>query len=190
MVALKKDTKMFKFIQLLFVISAALQFYVSYQELQEKEGQPCYDAFNKQKYSETIDICIPLSNNGDAGASLILGKMYYEGLGVPKNFDEARVRLLKALSSDNRDVSNLAKFILALLFQNTNFTEFNLEKSFNWYKSAADNGHADAQFMTSGWLFIGKGVKIDNELAEFYLRKAAGNGHKKAKELLSLMEKQ
>ncbi len=186
---IEKGTNIYKFIMVLFVISALLRFYNNYLDNQKNNTKPCLEVFSAQKYTEAIDICTSLSNKGNIGASLVLGKIYADGSGTPKDFVKASSLYHKASQSDNTEVSNTAKTSLADLYKDKDFTQFDLEKSFLWYKSAADNGHGRAQLMLGSMLAIGHGTKQNLELAKFYFQKASMNGQDKANEILSLIEK-
>ena len=54
----------------------------------------------------------------------------------------------------------------------------NIDEAMAWYKKAAENGNADAQWKLGGSYFAGAfGVKKDLEKAESWLRKSAEQGH-------------
>lgn len=57
-----------------------------------------------------------------------------------------------------------------------------------WYRLAAENGDAEAQFALGICLRAGEGVKKDNAEADKWLRKAANQGHIKANALLYGLE--
>jgi len=53
-----------------------------------------------------------------------------------------------------------------------------------WYRKAATEGSAEAQYQLAQMYFDGRGVGKDSEQAEMWLRKSADAGYKPAKELL------
>ena len=49
-----------------------------------------------------------------------------------------------------------------------------------WYRKAAEQGHADAQYFLGSLYYNGQGVAQDEAEAERWFRKAAVQGHTKA----------
>jgi len=65
---------------------------------------------------------------------------------------------------------------LGLLFNNSNYEDYDKEKATDWMKIAAESEHLDAMYQL-GMLYAG----TNNDLAKEWLKKAAKKGHKKAK---------
>ncbi len=58
-----------------------------------------------------------------------------------------------------------------------------------WYRKAAEQGHADAQF-TLGLMYAdGRGVPKDEQMAHFWALLASAQGNKNAEKLRDLMER-
>ena len=45
-----------------------------------------------------------------------------------------------------------------------------------WYRKAAEQGHAKAQFILGGLYLLGEGVQVNKSLAKEWLGKACDNG--------------
>ncbi len=54
--------------------------------------------------------------------------------------------------------------------------EKNLAKALQLYQQAANMGDGQAQFITGGMYYTGKGANVDHQKAFYYLKKAAANG--------------
>jgi TPR repeat protein len=83
---------------------------------------------------------------------------------------------------------------IMLLRYNQNVEELrlynqNLEEAFRWFKTAADQGLAGAEFNTGFSYLTGKGVELNFEEARRFLSRAAGKGHGKAMSLLNQMDR-
>ena len=53
-----------------------------------------------------------------------------------------------------------------------------------WYKKAAQNGLADAQFAMGQCYELGKGFDKDPNIAYYWYKQASDNGHPEAKQKL------
>ena len=57
--------------------------------------------------------------------------------------------------------------------------------AFKWYRKAAEQGHAEAQYALGGCYYLGKGVTKDHKQAVYWLRKSAAQGNADAQKLLT-----
>ncbi len=128
------------------------------------------DAPNKQNLNEAAKWFRNAANQGDTKAWTLLGHMYGEGYGVPKDFDEAMKLWLKA--AEQGEVTAQKSLAFALAFQNK------MEESENWTRKAAEQGDRWGQ------LDIGKsyshGPHADKMLAYMWLDLAAAQGSRRA----------
>ena len=58
------------------------------------------------------------------------------------------------------------------------------EKAVKWFKMAAEQGHAPAQFAFGNRLFNGDGIVQNKKEAVEWYRKAAEQGYEKAKQII------
>ena len=63
----------------------------------------------------------------------------------------------------------------------------NKAKAIEWWKKAAEQGYADAQFSLGVYYITGTGVPADITKGVAWLRKAATQGHTEAKEALEAL---
>ena len=135
-----------------------------------------------------------IAEQGNTEAQFTLGSMYEKGISVQKNEGEAVNWYRKAAESDHKQaLKNLntmaeqgnteAQFTLGSMYEKGISVQKNEGEAVNWYRKAADQGHADAQYK------IGRGVRKDEEEAAKWYRKAAEQGHALAKGILTDFER-
>ena len=71
------------------------------------------------------------------------------------------------------------------MYENGHGVEQSYEKAVEWYRKAADQGNAAAQYNLGNMYSWGKGVEQSNEKAAEWYRKAADQGDPDAKKRLS-----
>ena len=137
---------------------------------------------------------------------LCLGKCYYEGKSVKQSFDKAFKYYY--LSAENGNA--VAQYMIGNIYyfgglyepgvyepfdgRFTSFTKFtgvekNHIEAVKWFNLAADNGHAEAQFMLGECYYNGYGVKQDYKEAAKWYELAAKQGHALAKHALEQIKK-
>ncbi len=65
----------------------------------------------------------------------------------------------------------------------------NKQEAFKWFKLAAEQGHAQAQYNTAYAYDYGEGITKDKQEAHKWYNKAAQQGHTKAQYVLELIDK-
>lgn len=137
---------------------------------------------------------------------LCLGKCYYEGKSVKQSFDKALKYYY--LSAENGNA--VAQYMIGNIYyfgglyepgvyepfdgRVTSFIKFagvekNHIEAVKWFNLAADNGHAEAQFMLGECYYNGYGVKQDYKEAAKWYELAAKQGHALAKHALEQIKK-
>jgi len=149
-----------------------------------------------------------IAGQGDVNAQNLLGRMYYEGLSVPKNDAEAFKWFQKAAAQGDKvakeymakikgttDAGNTgvkaaapddaeAQYKRGGLYYSGQGVAKDYGEAMKWYHKAADQGHAGAQFMLGVLYFNGQGVTQDTAEALKWLRKSAAQGDANAKAFL------
>jgi hypothetical protein len=110
---------------------------------------------------------------GGAEAQYQLGKAYYSGDGVRRDYSQAEFWWHKAAVQGDPD----AQFMLGGLYHFGQGVPQDSAQAFAWVKKAADQGHTDAEFFISTCYSEGWGVPKDDEQGIVWLRKAAEQGH-------------
>ncbi|OHT10846.1 hypothetical protein TRFO_19738 [Tritrichomonas foetus] len=129
-------------------------------------------------YKKALHFLQKSSEQGNDDATVSLGLMYFEGLGVEKNLEEAAKYFKSAADAGNPAGQNKYGDCLRLSYGVSQDTR----KALAYYKLAADNGYAIAQF-NFGMANVydeDLGVDQDRSLGIEYLKKAADNGHPEA----------
>jgi len=109
------------------------------------------------------------AEQGDAAAQFKLGRIYYNGKGVPKDAAKAVEWWRKAAEQGNAD----AQFNLGVAYHTGEGVPKNLVKAIEWYRKAAEQGDAQAQFNLAVAYDKDEGVPKDAAKAIEWYRKAA-----------------
>lgn len=117
------------------------------------------------------------ANHGHAGSQCELGLCYLKGKGVEKDVSRALALLHMAADREAEAARQLGRAYL----EGKDIAK-NLEKSFKFFLSAAENGNADACYDVGNCFRLGYGVSPDEIQAMKYYQKAteAGNDLSKA----------
>lgn len=147
---------------------------------------------------------------GDANAQYSLGSMYYGGLGVERDIEQATVWLGKAAGQGHAEAKRHLKEMrragrevvdgwLTAAAKGDATAQYNLGQMYEvgegvaqsdkqaaaWYAKAAAQGHTDAQYDLGVMYQKGLGVAEDWARAAEWYRKAADQGHANAQYLLA-----
>ncbi len=93
-------------------------------------------AFNAKKYEKALLLLQPAADQGVATAQGLLGRLYANGWGVPKNFDVALKWARLAAAQGN----GYGQTVLGYMYQNGFGVEKNYEEAARWYLLAAEQG--------------------------------------------------
>ena len=132
-------------------------------------------AFKINRYDQAFAEFSYLADEGDATAYYYLGKMYAQGLGVPKDLSLAIENYQKAESAYNIDAAyELAQILLADV---KDATHPNFETGLRYLKRAAYAGQADALYQLGELFSRGEMVERNNQNAFGYYLMGALRGH-------------
>jgi len=142
-------------------------------------------------YAQTkFDYTLDLAQQGNARAQVNLGLMYYQGEGVPRDYQEALKWWRKAADQGDAD----AQFNLGLSYEKGLGVPQDYQEAFKWFQMAAGQGDAAAQFKLAAMYHKGEGVPKDYVLAYMWWdlslsQKTDDDARKKEFEWLNLLEK-
>jgi len=139
-------------------------------------------AYNRESYSEALDIFLKLAERGSAVAAEMVGTIYLNGLSVPLNLDAA-IRYLLIAATHGRP---LAGSSLALAYA-TESPNYNPAKAFEWALWSAQLGVSEAQYWLGKAYRQGFGVQKDFGMSASWLEKAASQEHADAQYLLGCL---
>ncbi|MEW8403997.1 MAG: tetratricopeptide repeat-containing serine protease family protein [Candidatus Thiodiazotropha taylori] len=86
-----------------------------------------------------------------------LGRMYYQGKGVKKDYEKAYTYASRAAE----DGDQLAQYLLGVMYKEGRGVKKSIKKSNRWLKRSALQGNSDAQKALGVNFFFGNGVSID-----------------------------
>jgi TPR repeat protein len=143
--------------------------------LQKQEGSKLergMDAYATNDYQTAFSQLQPLAKNGDGIAQVILGHMYVNGFGVPKNDNQAVTWYRQSAKQGN----DSGQYNLGVMYAvGAGVSQNNIEAS-RWLELSAEQGHKDAQIMLGQFYRIGKGVSQNSTEALKWQIIAQGNG--------------
>ncbi len=131
------------------------------------------DSYERGDYAAALKHYQKAAELGYAPAQVNLGSMFFEGQGVPRDFDEA----LKwyRIAANQGYVS--AQFNLGMLHEQSDGVLQDFEQAMRWYHRAAEQGHAPAQVNLGSMYFEGRGVPRNFQEALRWYHQAAEQGH-------------
>ncbi|KAG0287289.1 hypothetical protein BGZ96_008793 [Linnemannia gamsii] len=122
------------------------------------------------------------ASHGNKNAQFVLGNMYRDGKGVPKNYQDAMDWYLKAVKQG--DVSGQQN--VAYLYHRGYGVPQDYDQSMAWYRKAADQGHTGAQHNIGLYYHRGRGVSKDYVQAMEWFLKAAEQGYADSQHYIGL----
>ena len=121
-------------------------------------------AYNAGDFPTALAVLKPLADAGNPSAQNNIGRMYYDGKGVPENDAEA-VKWFQ-LAADKGHPT--AQFNLGAAYEYGNGVQQNIEEALRWYGQAAKQGEPEAQVNLGRMYDEGLGV-AQNPLAALRL---------------------
>ena len=103
----------------------------------------CREAYQRQDYKTAHPLCLRLAKEGNAEAQTHLGKIYYEGKGVPQNYLEA-LRWYRAAAAQGYAK---AQADLGLIYYRGRAVRRDFAAAARWFRKAADQKHAGGQYL-------------------------------------------
>ena len=124
-------------------------------------------AIIQNDFKKTFQILLPLAKNESASANFYLGYLYFNGLGVIANEQEAdklrsnaiKIFKMQAENSDKEAISKLGRILAdGSQVDNTDFLE-----ELKWLKLASSNGCREASFMLGNIYNTGQKINDSNK---------------------------
>jgi len=123
------------------------------------------------------------AEKGDAQAQYRLGRMYFQGEGVPQDYTQAALWYHKAADQDYAK----AQYALGYMYYFGHGVQQSYSEAVRWYRKAADQGDASAEINLALAYYYGQGLQQDYTEAVNYYREAAGQSDPKGDDGLGLM---
>ena len=132
----------------------------------------CFEEYLKDapsnNFENTIKICTPLAQNGDAWSQEILGGIYYDN----DNFKEA----LKWSKKSAMQGFAPAQLRLGLMYELGQGILKDYKQAVNWYRKSAEQGNRASQNNMGFMYEIGRGVLKNYKVSASWYQKAADAG--------------
>lgn len=130
-------------------------------------------AYQNREFTTAIEEFKISAESGDSKSQVLLGNMYYEGIGVPKNPTKAFKWLSAGVdtSSEADDYMAAAKLNLGIMYIEGKGTQPNHTEAFKLIKSSASAGQKRAQRLLAMMYMQGVGVNQNpNQAIVWYKR--------------------
>jgi TPR repeat protein len=114
------------------------------------------ESWQSGHHAEALKTAQDLANKGDAAAEALLGRAYYEGVGVPRDYPTALSWLSKATAQKNAD----GMFFLGLMYEHGAGIQQNIDKALSLFDQAGEMGQGYAQMEAKGMRMQGESNRI------------------------------
>lgn len=141
------------------------------------------NAYSQKDYAGAMKELAPLAQAGNAGAQVLVGKMYMLGQGVPKNSDTALHWFRAASDQGNPE----AEFFLGAMYL---LPAKDIPQGLKWLRLSAEQGVSDAQLLLGMSYLKGSDLPHDLVQADMWLHLAAAKGDTYATSQWERAEKQ
>ncbi len=133
--------------------------------------------YERRDYRDALAVYSQAANLGHPRAMAVLGNMYHEGQGVPKDPGQALKWYSEAAARGHRG----AQYSLGLMYEEAEGVPQNVSKAAQLYEASARQGMPEAQFALGLSYEFGEGVSRNRRTAIFWLDQAARQGDGRAK---------
>jgi TPR repeat protein len=130
-----------------------------------------------------VALWIREADRGEPQAQFNVGVMFFKGIGVERDYEEAHRWFLK---SAKQGASNSQGF-LGILYEQGLGVSRDLEESLRWYTLAVRQGNLEAQYNLGRMYYNGIGVEKNFKEAFIWYRKVAECNHAAALNQLGVM---
>lgn len=138
----RKDNKLggiSLFAPLVFLICSEMVFAQGVR-IASKEELLCQSFYEDKRYTEAVDYCLDLANQGSPLANNVLGLMYLNGFGRAQDFQNAYRHFLIASDAGYA----VSSFHIGEMFEYGMGTQKNIPKALDWYDLATKQGYFSA----------------------------------------------
>ena len=116
-----------------------------------EELKRAINAIVKNDFKRAFKILLPITENGNASANFYLGYLYFNGLGIVANEQEAKKHHLSAVKTFKEQAQNgnyeaISK-LGRILADGSQFENIDFLEELKWLKLASKNGCREASFM-------------------------------------------
>ncbi len=137
-------------------------------------------ALDQGDLARAFELWQPLARAGDPNAQFGLGVMYYEGIVVPRNYEEANYWFLLAAEQGFAP----AQYNLGNAYRHGTGVAPDPQRAIHWWERAAEQDFGPALYNLATTYALGEDVPRDRARALDYYRRAAATGHPVARAIV------
>ena len=149
-------------------------------------NEAAYAYLALERYEKAFKWYEKAAELGDKDAQRDLGTLYYDGIGVERDYSKAFKWMKK--SAEGEDGDPQAQSFLGAYYAEGTGTDYNTEEAIKWFKKAAELGEPKSQInlglMYKNGTLNGTPKEKDPEKALFWIEKAVGQGDSDAQAIL------
>lgn len=134
-------------------------------------AEECWFALQHENWEAALTPCTTAAKQGLAGAQNVLGRMYLNGQGVPKDDEKSVEWFTKAAEQGHAE----AQHNLGLMYRKGKGVPQIYAKAVEWFSKSADKGFAMAQAKLGMMYETGVGVTKNVTLAHMWFNIASVN---------------
>lgn len=142
-----------------------------------------FEAIENQDYETAFKLAKKGANDGDSFGQLILGSMYFDGLGREKDVSQAIAWYTLSANEGNA----MAQYSLGAIYDLGNDVPEDNEEAVKWYSLAAQQEDPDAQYALGTMYYFGEGVAKNLTQAFDWYSLAAQQGNPDAQWYMGFM---
>ena len=143
------------------------------------------DEYNKQNYLNAFTEWMPLAKKGNIAAQYNIGRMFYLGQGVPKDYNKA----IKWFELSAKKGYSDAQVFIGNMYDRGHGVLKNFKVAAKWFKIASEQNNAMAQSKLGVLYLKGEGVIKDQTKAYMWFNISAANGNETSAKIRDLIEK-
>jgi TPR repeat protein len=138
-------------------------------------------AYNLGRYQRTLELLMPLAQDGNPRAQVLVGRCYENGLGVEEDASQAAQWYLLASEKQDRE----AEVLLAYCYEQGTGVDKDPQAAVRLMSSAARAGYAEAQYNMALYYNTGRnGLPQSDEECFRWAERAANQGYAQAELLV------
>ena len=135
-------------------------------------GDPAYEAFDLGRYQTALELAKAASERGEPQAATLIGRLYQEGLGIPR--DDVQAATWYRRGAELGDIN--AIFAFGVMLDEGGALKKDRDGAAKMFESAAAKGHIVANYNLAMLFLMGEGKPLNPRRALAHLTYSADKG--------------
>ncbi|KAI8068944.1 hypothetical protein BDF21DRAFT_425802, partial [Thamnidium elegans] len=140
--------------------------------------------FDNQNYSKALEYFVKSHEAGHLASKTYIGKMYYDGLGMTKDYNTALIWY--KLAADVEEPAS--QYMIAIMYHEGKVgSNPDYQQALEWYQKSAKNGYISAMKCFALMHFEGQGTAKNHRIALYWFKEAFDKGDSDTVYLIALI---